>query len=750
MCGVCEREETRAIIKLDHNYAVTFDKTHHWNECSVCNDKKDQEEHTFVNDVCTVCGRFYGTGLAYRKIDGGYEVTGIGNAEGDNIVIPSTYKGEPVIAIADYAFENCDRFKSVKIPSSVTSIGISAFKGCNGLTKAEISDLAVWCGVAFEDEDANPLKYAKHLYFNGEEITELNIPDGIERIADYAFYGCAALIGVTIPDSVTGIGSEAFVLCGNLTSIIIPSGVTEIGRLAFSGCNALTIYAEAAVKPSGWYDYFDCPIVWDYNNNEVADDEYVYTIQDGIRYGIKNGAATVVGQPKNIEAVNIPAEIFYKGNCYRVTSIGDNAFSYCEKLTSVVIPNSVKTIDFAAFSFCSNLKSVEIPSSVTSIYPLAFVGCVSLTALVIPSSVTTIGETVFNKCDSLELLTVEKGNPIYHSAGNCIIETNTKTLIAGCKNSTIPTDGSVTSIENQAFMYCVTLTSIDIPSSITSIGSYAFTGCYSLESVDIPSSVVNIGYGVFSECRSLKSVDFGSGVTEIRADMLDGCVSLTSLSVYGNQKYYSDNNCIVEYATKTLVRGCNTSVIPTNGRVTSIDTGAFYGCGSLTSIVIPKEITSIGVNAFGNCGSLETIVVEKGNPNYSSAGNCIIETQTKTLITGCKNSVIPTDGSVTAIGNYAFAYVSGLTDIVIPEGVTSIGWDAFQGCGNLESVRIPKSLTEIGHQSFEGCGSLKNFRYDGTKEEWRKITKSDFWYSDTGNFTVICLDGVLKKAELRS
>ena len=203
---------------------------------------------------------------------------------------------------------------------------------------------------------------------------------------------------------------------------------------------------------------------------------------------------------------------------------------------------------------------------------------------------------------------VEEGNPVYHSAGNCLIETQSKTLLFGCSNSIIPDDGSV-----------------------TSIGSMAFSGRSGLESIVIPDSVTSIGGDAFSGCSGLESIV-----------ILDG--------------------------------------------VTSIGDWAFSGCSGLESIVIPDRVTSIGRGAFEGCTGLESIVVEEGNPVYHSAGNCLIETQSKTLLVGCKNSIIPDDGSVTSIGGGAFGFCTGLTSIVIPESVTEIGSAAFSGCTALQSV----------------------------------------------------------------
>ncbi len=195
-----------------------------------------------------------------------------------------------------------------------------------------------------------------------------------------------------------------------------------------------------------------------------------------------------------------------------VTSIGISAFSDCRSLTSVTIPSSVTSIGERVFYCCSSLTSVTIPSSVTSIGERAFYYCIGLTSVTIPSSVTSIGERAFSACSGLISIKVENGNTKYTSRNasgtecNAIIEISTRNLVHGFKISTIPNDGSVTSIGDSAFRSCSDLTSVTIPNSVTSIGFCAFTGCDSLKSITIPSSVTSIGQSAFEGCSGLTSV----------------------------------------------------------------------------------------------------------------------------------------------------------------------------------------------------------------------------------------------------
>lgn len=382
---------------------------------------------------------------------------------------------------------------------------------------------------------------------------------------------------------------------------------------------------------------------------------------------------------------------------------------------------------------------IVIPSEhygkrVKGISAYAFKDCENITSITIPNSVTYIGDEAFNGCVNLTEITVLDGNVKYHSDGNCLIDTAEKKLVAGCRNSIIPTDGSVTSIGNYAFSGHRGLAGITIPEGVTTIGDYAFSGCDGLLGITIPNSVTSIGASAFTRCNGLLGVTIPNSVTTIGASAFHGCSGITNIAIpdsvtdigngafaycdglesisvqRNNPVYNSAGNCLIDTSKNKIVLGCKNSVIPSDGSAKTVGAWSFKGCRGLTELIIPGPIINIELGAFENCSGLEKITVQEDNENYRSAGNCILTTKKyltgSSLVLGCKNSVIPDDGSVTSIGSYVFSGCSGLTDIYIPDSVTSIGMRAFFGCGGLTELTIPKSVTSIGSDAFKDCDKL--------------------------------------------
>lgn len=262
--------------------------------------------------------------------------------------------------------------------------------------------------------------------------------------------------------------------------------------------------------------------------------------------------------------VVIPETVIYNNVSYSVTAIGRDSFGHCYNLTSVTIPNSIKTIGPGAFAF-SSLTSVTIPTSVSAINDYTFYGC-SLTSAIIPNTITYIGEYAFSD--------------------------------SGLTSLTIP--NSVTSIGICAFGNCIGLTSVSIPNSVISIGMNAFKGCNSLTSITIPPSITSIGSGAFDGCSCLSVLNFNA----------ENCTSCGDLEQPSFPAQISILN--IGESVKTIsdyafcgINGISSLAIPNS--VISIGDYSFSGCTSLIKLEIGSSVETIGIEAFNECKSITSI-----------------------------------------------------------------------------------------------------------------------------------------------
>lgn len=267
-------------------------------------------------------------GFIYTDNGADITITGYNGAGGD-VTIPDSIYGKPVTSIGGYldlhqayhgAFEDEDSLTSVTLPNSVTSIGNSAFYSCSYLTRVTIGS-------------------------------------GVTSIGEYAFYYCSNLTSITIPNSVTSIGGRAFSYCG-LTSIVIPNSVISIGDFAFCPCSSLTnVTIGSGVTSIGEYAFsaFNDNYYSNLLTITVSPDNLNYSSEDGVLFD-KSKTVLILCPARKSGAYTIPSS---------VTSIG-RAFYLCSSLTSVIIPNSVTSIENSAFYSCLSLTSVTIGSVVTS------------------------------------------------------------------------------------------------------------------------------------------------------------------------------------------------------------------------------------------------------------------------------------------------------------------------------------------------------------------------------------------------
>ncbi len=472
-----------------------------------------------------------------------YIVAGIGTCTDADIVIPSEHNGKPVAEIGYGAFEGCDSIKSITLPNTIKSTDNGAFQNCPLLKKVYFNGtVEEWCNISFGA--FMPLVNYADLYFNGELVRDLVIPDTVTEIKSYAFAECASIRSVTISGSVTSIAIGAFANCPFLNSAtIIGDNLTKIDFNAFNGCYRLVEIYNPSSNELVSNSCRNAGIIHTSLNEpsilENADDYIFMTHKDKYYLIDYVGSDTKLTLPEA-----------YKGNNYEIYRY---AFFMHDAITSITIPNSVATIGECAFRDCISLKSITIPSSVTS-----------------------IGGGVFNGCDKLESInylgTLEQWCNC--NITSSLLYTGAKLHFDGVLVTDIVIPSSVKSIRSGAFQRCISLKSVIIQDGVTSIAGNAFQNCTSLESITIPSSVTSIEVRAFQGCTALESVTIQGGVTSIGNYAFQGCASLKSIT------------------------------IPSN--VTSIGNYAFQGCSSLKSIIIPDSITKIGISAFDPGTSITT------------------------------------------------------------------------------------------------------------------------------------------------
>lgn len=429
-----------------------------------------------------------------------------------------------------------------------------------------------------------------------------------------------------------------------------------------------------------------------------------------------------------------------------VTALGEAMLAECSSLTQLTFGTNSKltAIETGAFGNITLSSQFVIPSGVTHLgslpmtnqTPVLNKGLISIgeytlhgSGVVLPSTVTQIGKGNF------ACLTVPEDHPHFKAVDNCLIQTDTKTLVDVMEGFTLPTDGSITAIGDSAFAY-LQLQTLQIPEGVTSIGANAFTGSR-IDSILLPDSVTDIGPEAFITSH-MKQLRLPEGLTQIPEEAFYGCWALTQITI---------PDSVTSIAANAFCGCTSLESIHLPDSLESIGSGAFMDCSALTSLEIPAGVTQIGDSIVYLCSSLESITVHEDNPEYYMDGNCLIGRSSKTLICGLGDARIPQDGSIQIIAPYAFSYndaltgpvipegvtsigsgafmcCSGITELVLPEGITTIEDNAFYGCHGLTRLVLPQSVKTIGDTCFDDCPLLVYVEYPGTLQRWRQVHRA--------------------------
>ena len=647
-------------------------------------------------------------GLEYQAFGDYAVLAGIGTCTDPDIVIASEYQGLPVTEIWHEAFVGVKGMRSVKIPEGVTYIESHAFENCtdlrevylpaslenvvgslmthgfvgcpaietieiaeggkkyystgNCLIERETGTLVFGCGKSAIPADGSVKAIGEYAFNGCRNLVSLALPGGVNHILTGAFSGCEALRTLTLPTSLDTIRQNAFEKCTSLSSLTLPESVTEIYNGAFRGCSKL----KSVTLPSS------------------------LTLIDSEAF---LGTA--------IESIAIPAKIKELGA----------AFSECEKLTSVILPEGFESFVGHTFAGCTSLKSITLPKSLKNIGMNTFYGCTALTDIQFAGTVaqwkSISKQEHWNDRAAFTVIHCSDGDVEvneYDGSRGLEYEIRIDSFtgrqyaaligIGTCTDSKIVTATyyqgyPVTDIDGYAFDKISGITSITVSEGVTYIEMCAFSNCPDLRELHLPSTLMYIG--------------------DAEANIISGSNNIEVIAIPKNAEYfYVDGNCLIEKKTGTLALGCKTSVIPTDGSVKEIGRCAFQSNPNIKNIVLPEGITKIDELAFAGCKNLKSIIFPK---------------------------------SLTEIGPWAFQNCTSLEKINLTEKVTVIYYEAFHNCAKLTEVVLPGSLEKIYWSSFGLCPALNEIKYLGTKAEWNSVDIDISWNTGSAITVIHCSDG---------
>ncbi len=668
--------------------------------------------------------------LSYTTDDGEpvslYSEEGFGGALIENRYDKATGKGTLVFdaqitAIPDNAFLACNNLTSIDIPDGIQSIGKNAFNGCSA-------------------------------------IKEISIPKSITSIGSKAFFGCtgratincriddnwsdswfreAGFSEVIIDNNITYVGCYAFYNCDNLTKVTIGERVERINYDAFANCDNLQeVTIPVSVK-----------------SIESSAFDYCTNLSKAYYGGTESDWWNISFSTRGSNPVNHGGDLYIKGEAVKsmtvpsaITSLGYQLSGI--SIESVTLHDDITEIINDAFRDCDALKSITIPDKVAEIKSGTFYGCDALERVVLGKRVTTVGSESFRDCHNL-------------------------------KNVYFPE--SLTVINDRAFYCCTSLEETIFGSNLSSIGYDAFSECHSNTKVVLPATITNIANYAFNHNSSLKVVYCKAGVVPAGGyEMFNGSAEDRKIYVpvdvmydYRAAEYWSDyaesiygydfdNDSMIvnifEIAYKTndgepldpyTTEGFGANflenifdtttgegVLKFDSRVTAIPTRAFVSCTNLTWLDIPECITSIGSEAFKSCTSMKEITIPSSVTRIEDSafsgctGKAIIncngtggeDWDNKIRFRDAAFSEVVIGDNVTIIDREAFTGCKNLKSVIIGNNVTTIGYRALSSCGALTTITLPKGIATIDSYAFESCISLSKVYFGGDIVDWLEIS----------------------------
>ena len=442
-----------------------------------------------------------------------------------DVTVPSEIKGKPVTTLHG-TFSGKETVKKVTVPEGVRLIEYHAFHGCTALTTVvlpssleEMTEYTFYqCTnlktVSLDTANSKLTKIGQYSFADCGKLTGFDIPSSLKELEEGVFFRCSSLKKIIIPDTVEKIDSSAFRECTNVTEIKIPGTVKEASDIALVGCEKV-ITAELPISMVTLAnlqrsDDLETLVIVDDGSTELPDKDALNEKKKLKKVVFPDSLTSIprafCRSVSALEEVKLPANL---------KIISNASFSECTNLKTIDLPDTVTEIGAFAFADCTSLKDFTIPDGIKSIGEEAFYNS-GITSLVVPESVETIDKLAFSHMANLTNATFPAGCGITFS---------------DCKNlKTAKITGNPTVIDNYMFYECSQLTDFEIPGSVKKIGYAAFYNTALKEAV-IPASVTEIDDWAFGECQNLEKAVLSDGLKSIGGAAFYECPELTDSNI---------------------------------------------------------------------------------------------------------------------------------------------------------------------------------------------------------------------------
>lgn len=699
----------------------------------------------------TVTANHYNVQLADKIVASGISLDQdvvIANEDGTVKIDGTTYT---VTRIADDCFNGQQNFTTVTIPKTVTTIGNSAFAGCNSM----FTNITFQDGSQCKSIGEKAFSGCTRLGSKGEKI---ELPKQLSSLGASAFESCTQLQIVTFTSSYASIGASAFASDSALVAVVLPkelppeeAGNTEtlagtgifkdcselkavnipnqanIPAETFSGCSKLcSMDAESVTSATSTVDRADLDFAKTLTNVQTIGDSAFKKTNFATIYFSKTN--TTIGANAFDSSTLTALDFSDCDNTDSALTIGDSAFYNTSQISKpVVFANCITKLGNSAF----RTSKVEVAyfhynTKIESIGDMAFAGS-TLSRFVVPDNITKISHQMFDSCNYLEAVSIPKTLtkiedyafqkcPKFSNLQLRAEELSAATEETGAAVEKDLTNSSIEEIGNYAF-YGSGLSSFVLPKAVTKLSDYAFAGCselsnFTFAAANTANANYVLGKEVFNGCSKLTSISIPYGISSLGTGVFNNCEKLENITIGTNEV---DNSTYKTLPGNTFTSCAKITSFTLADSCITIGGGAFKDCSSLTTVKNTSQLTSIEGTAFQNCIAF-------------------------TGFEGANKLALP--ANVGALGQSAFDGCSSITELTTTAAIKSIPTGAFAGCSKLTKINIGQDVTSIGDEAFSNV-PLKELTFNAYKT--MTIEKSSFTFSGTSLTSFTCYENLIEE-----